>query len=463
MAPFVERDHFVQNLGDGTFFHSGSLAIRAVDRGRDRHHLQAAAQRHRRDDRRPGRRTARSTCPRSPTMLMAEGADADHRHLRRARPVQGRDVPERRPRCGTAAASTRRSATLADDEGHDRPDPRPGVRRREATGPQSRPARQTPGFRVVINERICEGCGDCGDKSNCLSVQPIDTPYGRKTAIHQTSCNFDFSCLQGDCPAFATVIDRPADAAVGRAAPIPDGADEFPTPTWLVDPDEFTVRLSGIGGTGVVTVSQVIGTAAMLDGFHVRGLDQTGLSQKAGPVISDVRMARDAPAESNHALVGGVDCYLAFDMLAGAGDRHLAGAGAGAHRRRSGRSTRSRPARWSSTRARSAFPERRRPAAPARPVIARRAQPVRRRRCDHARPVRQLGVGQHLGARRRRPDRCLADRRPTQLERAIELNGVAVDAEPRRVPVRSAVGRSTRTASRPPPASAHPASRPPTS
>ena len=129
--------------------------------------------------------------------------------------------------------------------------------------------------------------------------------------------------MKGDCPAFATVTIEPDARGDGR--PTPTAPTDLPIPTWLVDPDEFTVRLSGIGGTGVVTVSQVIGTAAMLDGFHVRGLDQTGLSQKAGPVSSDVRMSRNAPASSNHAMTGSVDCYLAFDLLAGAGDAHLSG------------------------------------------------------------------------------------------------------------------------------------------
>lgn len=322
IAPFVERDHMVQNLGDGTFFHSGSVAIRAaiasgVDITYKLLHNGTVAM--------TGGQDAAGAVdvPEIATMLMAEGA---------TRIIVTSDEPERfkgvslpkgvdvwdRSRFGEAQetlAATKGTTILIHDQGC-------AAEKRRA---RSRGLIESPGFRVVINERICEGCGDCGDKSNCLSVQPIDTPYGRKTAIHQTSCNFDFSCLQGDCPAFATVSIDP-DQKPGRRA-LPEPPSEFPTPTWLVDPDEFTVRLSGIGGTGVVTVSQVIGTAAMLDGFHVRGLDQTGLSQKAGPVTSDVRLARAAPAESNHALAGGVDCYLAFDMLAGAGDQHLAGAG----------------------------------------------------------------------------------------------------------------------------------------
>jgi indolepyruvate ferredoxin oxidoreductase len=171
---------------------------------------------------------------------------------------------------------------------------------------------------------VCEGCGDCGDKSNCLSVQPVDTPWGRKTRIHQTSCNFDFSCLEGDCPSFATVTTT-GTAPVTRVRPRPP-ADLADPDSPIVDPADFTVRLTGIGGTGVVTVSQILGTAAMLDGHDVRGLDQTGLSQKAGPVVSDLRVTIGGVPVSNHANIDGVDCLLAFDLLVGASDSNLSGA-----------------------------------------------------------------------------------------------------------------------------------------
>ena len=169
-----------------------------------------------------------------------------------------------------------------------------------------------PGFRIVINERVCEGCGDCGDKSNCLSVQPVDTEFGRKTRIHQTSCNWDMTCLRGDCPAFATVtVDHSAKPDRSKLAGMSgDPLAGVPDPTPVVSADDFTVRLSGIGGTGVITVSQILGTAAMLAGRVVRGLDQTGLSQKAGPVVSDLRINRTELPRSNHANSSGVDCLL---------------------------------------------------------------------------------------------------------------------------------------------------------
>ena len=151
-----------------------------------------------------------------------------------------------------------------------------------------------PGFRIVINERVCEGCGDCGDKSNCLSVQPVDTPYGRKTRIHQTSCNFDMTCLQGDCPAFATVtVDCDSAATSGDrmpAATLGDPIDGVPDPTPIVPVDEFTVRLSGIGGTGVVTVSQILGTAAMLDG-------KIGARPRPDRPVAEGRSGRQRPAD----------------------------------------------------------------------------------------------------------------------------------------------------------------------
>ena len=323
MSPFVERKHLVQNLGDGTFFHSGSLAIRAsiaagIDITYKLLHNGTVAM--------TGGQDAQGAVgvPQIATMLMAEGAERiiitsdDTERLAGAALPQGVEVWDR-SRIGEAQrvlAEVKGTTILIHDQ----------ACAAEQRRGRSRGTIETPGFRVVINQRICEGCGDCGDKSNCLSVQPIDTPYGRKTAIHQTSCNFDFSCIQGDCPAFATVTVDPAAKRQQRNTPSAPEPGTLIAPSPAVDPDNFTVRLSGIGGTGVITVSQLIGTAGLLDGFHVRGLDQTGLSQKAGPVTSDVRVTRDEPASSNHAKAAGVDCFLAFDLLAAASDAHREGA-----------------------------------------------------------------------------------------------------------------------------------------
>jgi len=190
-----------------------------------------------------------------------------------------------------------------------------------------------PPMRIVINERVCEGCGDCGVQSNCLSVQPIETEFGRKTAIHQSSCNKDYSCLAGDCPAFLTVVPK-SKRAGKRANRAEGGARRKPQldpaslsdPTFIVPTDDVTIRMPGIGGTGVVTVSQILGTAATLAGRYVGGLDQTGLSQKAGPVVSDLRITTSQLEGTNKLTSGSVDLYLVFDLLVGLSSSNLDGA-----------------------------------------------------------------------------------------------------------------------------------------
>jgi indolepyruvate ferredoxin oxidoreductase len=320
MAPFVGRNHLVQNLGDGTFFHSGSLAVRAaVAAGVDiTYKLLYNGTVAMTGGQHP---EGQMSVPDVAALLLLEGVtrvivttDDTSRYTSTSFPAEV-DVWDR----GRFDDAQR---ILADTRGvtvhlHD-----------QACAAENRRGRArgtlpTPGFRVVINERVCEGCGDCGDKSNCLSVQPVGTPFGRKTRIDQSSCNFDFSCLQGDCPSFATVTVDPHQQDHQRQPHPPADLADPATP--LVDADDFTVRLAGIGGTGVVTVSQVLGTAAMLAGFHVRGLDQTGLSQKAGPVVSDLRIVRHHTPMSNHANASGVDCLVAFDLLVGASDSNLTG------------------------------------------------------------------------------------------------------------------------------------------
>ena len=327
MEPFVEERHLVQNLGDGTFFHSGQLAVRgAVASGVSitykvlwngatamtggQHVVGGAA---------------------SPVdlarMLLLEGVervvittDDTHRY-RRVRLPKGVSVRSRDDIVEV-------QEELAAIDGvtvlvHDQPCAT------ELRRARKRGVVPLPTQRVVINERVCEGCGDCQVKSNCLSLQTVDTPLGPKTRIDDDTCNFDRSCLKGDCPAFTLVDVPPADPAAragttaakgGQDAQRTQGAgdapDELP-PAPVADLDRaLTVRIAGIGGTGVVTCAHLLAWAALLEGIEVWGLDQTGLSQKAGPVISDLRIGPGAGDRSNVLGEGEVDLLLAADLVA---------------------------------------------------------------------------------------------------------------------------------------------------
>jgi indolepyruvate ferredoxin oxidoreductase len=174
-----------------------------------------------------------------------------------------------------------------------------------------------PSARVVINEDVCEGCGDCGLKSSCVSLRPVDTALGRKTRIHAGSCSDDRACLDGDCPAFLSVEGASAEPArfesqVSFPLPAPPQLD------W--DGERFELLLVGIGSTGVVTIDALLVRAAEHDGLYAMHLDQTGLAQRGGKVVSHCVLSRTEPAGSPRIEPGRADVLLAFDPL-GSSDR----------------------------------------------------------------------------------------------------------------------------------------------
>ena len=310
LAPFAKGRHFVQNIGDGTFHHSGSLAIRAA---------------------------------------VAAGVDMTYRLLYNdavamtggQRPVGRMDVPSITRLL--AVEGVRRVIVTTDDPASYKGvalDPIAEVRHRDELEAAQSDLAATPGItvlihddrcaaqerrlrkrgklptppqRVLVNERVCEGCGDCGEQSTCLSVVPVDTPFGRKTQIHQGSCNQDFSCLKGDCPSFMEVVPGPAAKTVPPPLTI-----ALPDPVLRVGDQGVLVRMPGIGGTGVVTVSQIVQMAAHLDGLSAAGVDQTGLAQKGGPVISDLRIAPAPIVGQVRASSASADVLIGFDLLGAA-------------------------------------------------------------------------------------------------------------------------------------------------
>jgi indolepyruvate ferredoxin oxidoreductase len=312
-APFTKTEHVFANIGDGTFVHSGSLAIRqAVAAGVNITYKilfnDAVAMT---GGQRPD---GAVTVERIANIVRAEGVE---------RIVLVTDEPDKYPTLNVFPHGT----TF-----HHRDDIDPVQRELRATPGVSvmiydqtcaaekrrRRRRRTypdPAKRVFINELVCEGCGDCSIQSNCLSVVPVETEFGRKRAIDQSSCNKDFSCLEGFCPSFVTV-DGGAIRREAQIMPALDGAEELPEPALADLTRPYGIVITGVGGTGVITIGALIGMAAHLDGKGVTVLDQTGLAQKGGAVASHVRIA-SSPDELSAVRIdtGGAALLLGTDLV----------------------------------------------------------------------------------------------------------------------------------------------------
>lgn len=322
-APFVEANHTFQQLGDGTYFHSGSLAIRAaVSSGENITYKilfnDAVAM--------TGGQPidGQLNVPQITSQMRLEGIDriavvTDEpekyrgvKGLAKGTSIHHRrelDAVQREMREISGVSILIYDQTCAAEK-----------RRRRKRGTFPDPAK-----RAFINHRVCEGCGDCSQKSNCLSVQPVDTEFGRKRQIHQSSCNKDFSCVDGFCPSFVTVHGGDM-----RKGAVVDTVDEavrnVPDPVAMAIPQGSTygVLIGGVGGTGVITIGALLGMAGHLDGKGVSIVDQMGFAQKGGPVQTHIRFA-NTPGDINTARLnaGATDLLIGCDMLVAGGDGPL--------------------------------------------------------------------------------------------------------------------------------------------
>jgi indolepyruvate ferredoxin oxidoreductase len=320
-AAFSKIPHVFQNLGDGTYFHSGYLAIRAAVAAKinitykilyndavamtggqpvdgitsvpliARQMAAEGVQRIALVTEDLARYTDRSALPAHITLHDRKDMDAVQRELREFAGVSVLIYDQ------TCAAEKRR-------------------RRKKGEYPDV-------AKRMVINEAVCEGCGDCGVQSNCVSILPKETEFGRKRTIDQSSCNKDYSCAKGFCPSFVTVEGGTLrKSRAGAAAAVTDGFGALPEPMLPSCEQSYNILINGIGGTGVITVGALMGMAAHLEGKGASVLDMTGMSQKNGSVTSHVKIARTpAHLRAQRIATGEADLVLGCDMLtAGAAD-----------------------------------------------------------------------------------------------------------------------------------------------
>lgn len=312
----TDEDHIFVNLGDGTYSHSGSLAIRAaVTSGANM--------------------TYKILYNDAVAMTGGQSVESGQTPQQIAQQVQGEGVE-------TIVIVTEDPTRYANIKGLPR---RVKIYDREDLEEVQKTLRQTPGVsvliydqicatekrrkskrglrapdrsRVMINTEICEGCGDCSVKSNCLSVEPVETDLGRKRRINQSTCNTDLSCVNGFCPSFITIKDG-AFTAAERERPDIDAAS-LPLPDMPALDRTWNVLFTGIGGTGITTVAAIMAMAAHVDDKAASSLDMTGLAQKGGPVLSHLRFAREPDQISTGRVPpASADCVIACDLVVAAG------------------------------------------------------------------------------------------------------------------------------------------------
>ena len=312
-APFTNEKHVFTNLGDGTYFHSGILAIRAAVAAKVNITYKILF-----NDAVAMTGGQAFDGPLDPGMISRQIAAEGVTPI-----IVVTDEPEKYPSDYNWApgVTVRHRSELMDVQRELRD--KPGVsamiydqtcasekRRRRKRNEYPDPAK-----RAVINEAVCEGCGDCSVQSNCLSVEPLETDLGRKRQINQSSCNKDFSCTTGFCPSFVTVeggaLKKPKKAAVGDA-PMP----VLPSPVLPSTAQPYGILITGIGGTGVVTVGQILAVAAHVENKGAIVLDMSGLAQKGGPVMSHVRLAdHQSDLHSTRVGTGSADLVIGCDQI----------------------------------------------------------------------------------------------------------------------------------------------------
>ncbi|MBR7794108.1 indolepyruvate ferredoxin oxidoreductase family protein [Undibacterium sp. FT147W] len=321
-APFTNEKHVFSNLGDGTYFHSGLLAIRAAVAG----HVNI---------------TYKILFNDAVAMTGGQEFDGplDPGMISRQIAAEGvtpiivvTDEPEKYPaNYNWAPGVTVRHRSeldavqreLREIEGvsamiYDQTCASEKRRRRKKFDKDGKPGFPDPAKRAVINEAVCEGCGDCSVQSNCLSVEPLETEFGRKRQINQSSCNKDYSCVNGFCPSFVTVeggkLKKPAKAKVEQGTAL--DVASLPAPALPATQEPLNVLVTGIGGTGVITIGQIMAMAAHLEGKACSVLDITGLAQKGGAVMSHVRLADNAgDLHSTRVGTGMADLVIGCDEV----------------------------------------------------------------------------------------------------------------------------------------------------